>query len=76
MNTELSFISFLNSSPEIRSYSRVIFAVVFLTMAYFLLLNRSDIRDNDPNGTFFLKYILAMVLGGFGIFVEYKLFGN
>ncbi len=76
MNTELSIISFLNSSPEIRSYSRVIFAVVFLTMAYFLLLNRSDIRDDDPNETFFLNYVLVMVLGGFGMFLEYKIFGN
>ena len=76
MNTELSIISFLNSSPEISSYSRVIFAVVFLTMAYFILLNRSDKRDDDPNETFFLNYILVMVLGGFGMFLEYKLFGN
>lgn len=76
MNTELSIISFLNSNPEIRSYSKVIFAVLFLTMAYFILLNRSDRRDDDPNETFFLNFILVMVLGGFGMFLEYKLFGN
>lgn len=69
---ELDIINWVNSSPEIHFYSKIVFVFLFTLFSFFFLERKSSQNGSGKDTSPFTMMMFVILLSLIGIFVAHK----